>query len=128
MTNELVTNQIEVNLNAHHALTDGSIAFLQERGIKPMAWSPLAGGSLVDENNAELTGVRKALKKMATEQGVGVDAVAVSWLLKHPATILPILGTNNLQRIATLSDALKVEMSREDWFVLYESALGCEVA
>ena len=128
MTNELVTNQIEVNLNTHHALTDGSIAFLQERGIKPMAWSPLAGGSLVDENNAELTGVRKALKKMATEQGVGVDAVAVSWLLKHPATILPILGTNNLQRIATLSDALKVEMSREDWFVLYESALGCEVA
>ena len=128
MTYQLVTNQIEVNLNTHHALTDGSIAFLQERGIKPMAWSPLAGGSLVDENNAELTGVRKALKKMATEQGVGVDAVAVSWLLKHPATILPILGTNNLQRIATLSDALKVEMSREDWFVLYESALGCEVA
>ena len=128
MTNELVTNQIEVNLNAHHALTDGSIAFLQERGIKPMAWSPLAGGSLVDENNVELTGVHKALKTMATEQGVGVDAVAVSWLLKHPAIILPILGTNNLQRIATLSDALKVEMSREDWFVLYESALGCEVA
>ena len=75
-----------------------------------------------------MAGVRKALKKMAVEQGVGADAVAVSWLLKHPATILPILGTNNLQRIETLSDALKVEMSREDWFILYESALGCEVA
>ncbi len=128
MTQQLVTNQIELNLNAHDALTDGSVAFLQERGIKPMAWSPLAGGSLVNENNDEMAGVRKALKKMAVEQGVGADAVAVSWLLKHPATILPILGTNNLQRIETLSDALKVEMSREDWFILYESALGCEVA
>ena len=54
--------------------------------------------------------------------------MAVAWLLKHPATILPILGTNNMQRINALSDAMKVTLSREDWFVLYQAALGCEVA
>lgn len=49
-------------------------------------------------------------------------------LLHHPATILPILGTNNLKRIETISDALKVKLDRQNWFELYEAALGDEVA
>ncbi len=126
MSEKLVTNQIEINLNAHECFTDGSIAFLQQAGIKPMAWSPLAGGKLLADGG-DLTDVQRALKTIADKQGVGTDAVAVAWLLKHPATILPILGTNNLQRIHSLSDALKVEMSREDWYVLYQAALGGEV-
>ncbi|MEM9855315.1 MAG: aldo/keto reductase, partial [Pseudomonadota bacterium] len=42
----LITNQIEMSLLHHAPFTDGDVAFLQERGIKPMAWSPLAGGAL----------------------------------------------------------------------------------
>jgi predicted oxidoreductase len=52
----------------------------------------------------------------------------VAFLLAHPAGILPVLGTNNLSRIATISDALKVRLDRQDWFELYEAALGREVA
>jgi len=128
MTEKLVTNQIEISLNACESFSDGSIAFLQEAGVKPMAWSPLAGGSLIPQDGSTLTGVQLALKSMAADHRVSVDAMAVAWLLKHPATILPILGTNNMQRINALSDAMKVTLSREDWFVLYQAALGCEVA
>ena len=46
---------------------------------------------------------------------------------RHPANILPVLGTNNLDRIKTISDALKVQLDRETWFLLYEAALGTEV-
>ncbi len=127
MNEKLVTNQIEINLAAHESLTNGSIAFLQEAAIKPMAWSPLAGGSLVVQGSGGPTAVQQALAAMGSAQGVGADAVAVAWLLKHPATILPVVGTNNLQRIAALSDAFKVQMSREDWYVLYQAALGGEV-
>ena len=59
--------------------------------------------------------------------GVDTGAVAVAWLLAHPANIMPVMGTNNLNRIKGLSDALKVTMDRQTWFELYTAALGNEV-
>jgi predicted oxidoreductase len=47
--------------------------------------------------------------------------------LRHPARILPVMGTNSLGRIAGLSDALKVSLDREDWFEIYSATLGTEV-
>jgi len=57
----------------------------------------------------------------------GDVAVAVAWLLAHPARIMPVLGTNSLARIAKIADAAKVEMTRPMWFDLYTAALGNEV-
>ncbi|MEL6594990.1 MAG: aldo/keto reductase, partial [Pseudomonadota bacterium] len=54
-------------------------------------------------------------------------AVAVAWLLAHPANIMPVMGTNTISRIKSFSDAFKVEMDRETWFGLYTHALGHEV-
>ena len=68
------------------------------------------------------------LDAIANAAGVDRAAVAVAFLLYHPARILPVLGTNNLQRIAAIGDALKVQLDRESWFELYEAALGQEVA
>ena len=51
----------------------------------------------------------------------------MAWLLAHPARILPVLGTNNLDRIGRIGDAAKVTMDRETWFDLYTHALGHEV-
>ncbi|SIT14119.1 Predicted oxidoreductase [Roseivivax lentus] len=124
MKTPLVTNQIELSLLAHHGFTNGDVAFLQERGIAPMAWSPLGGGSLFAESSARL---RKALEAIAKAQGVDAAAVAVAWLLRHPSGILPVMGTNNIERIASLGDAEKVELDRETWFELYTLALGHEV-
>ncbi|MEL6548882.1 MAG: aldo/keto reductase [Pseudomonadota bacterium] len=118
----LVTNQIEISLLHHAPFTNGDVAYLQERGVPPMAWSPLAGGDLF-RNAAVMT----ALGKIAQAQGVDETAVAVAWLLAHPARIMPVMGTNNLARIAGFSDALKVEMDRQTWFELYTAALGHEV-
>lgn len=124
MENQLVTNQIEVSLLAHDALTNGDLAYLQERNIAPMAWSPLSGGALFAPENAELL---KLLSDIGAQFGVDATAVAIAWILAHPAKIMPVLGTNNLDRIHAMSDALKVEMSRELWFTLYTEALGDEV-
>lgn len=124
METDLATNQIEISLNALDCLTNGDLAFLQENEIPPMAWSPLGGGHLLADSNAPL---REALHRIAQEQAVEWSAVAVAWLLRHPARILPVLGTNSLDRIARISDALTVEMDRQTWFALYTHALGHEV-
>ncbi|MEM1341188.1 MAG: aldo/keto reductase [Pseudomonadota bacterium] len=125
METPLVTNQIELSVMCHAPLVNGDVAYLQEKGLRPMAWSPLAGGAIFGAQGAA---IRKALEGIANAQGVGVDAVAVAWLLKHPSGILPVLGTNNLDRIARIGDAAKVELSRQDWFEIYTAALGREVA
>ena len=74
------------------------------------------------------TKTSELLDAIAAENGVDRAAVAVAWVLAHPAKILPVMGTNNLQRIAGISDALKVKMDRQTWYKLYTAALGREVA
>jgi predicted oxidoreductase len=125
MENNLVTNQIEMSLLATDTFVNGDLAYLQERMVPPMAWSPLGGGRLMDGSKPELLA---ALKRIGVEHGVDETAVAVAWLLRHPATILPVMGTNSLDRIARIADATKVDMDRQTWFELYTLAIGREVA
>lgn len=128
MQAKLQTNQVELSLLATDAFTNGDLAFMQQHHIAPMAWSPLAGGRLFDVNaDAQVAALRDRLLALAEEQSVGIDAIAVAWLLKHPSGILPVLGTNSLERIAKLSDAFKVTLDRETWFELYTLACGEEV-
>jgi len=124
MSSPLVTNQIELSLLAHEGFTNGDVAYLQERKVAPMAWSPLGGGSIFSQKNKVLLNELKAIGEVS---GVDETAVAVAWLLAHPAKIMPVMGTNSLARIGKISDALKVKMDRETWFELYSIALGSEV-
>jgi predicted oxidoreductase len=125
MSTPLATNQIELSLGCLAPLTNGDVAFLHEKRKPVMAWSPLAGGSLMAEARPGLT---QMLRKLGADSGTDAAAVAVAWLLAHPAQVLPVMGTNTLARIATLGDAFKVDMDRATWFALYEAALGHEVA
>lgn len=123
MENDLVANQIEISLSCFDAFTNGDLAFLQENEIAPMAWSPLGGGGLMSGEGA----VQAVLSRIAHETGADAAAVATAWLLAHPSGILPVMGTNNINRIKALGDALKVPMDRETWFELYTAAVGHEV-
>ena len=125
MDTPLATNQIEMSVLHHVPFTNGDVAFHQRQGHPLMAWSPLAGGTLFGPEGAP---VRAVLERIGAEYGVGPDAVAVAWLLRHPARVLPVMGTNNLNRVKGLSDALKVDLSRVDWYEIYTAALGHEVA
>lgn len=123
MNSQLVTNQIEISLAEISPFSNGDLAFHQQYGHAMMAWSPLGGGSLMTESGK----VANVLDAIAERSGTDRGAVAVAFLLHHPATILPVLGTNNLERISAISDALKVKLDRETWYELYEAALGNEV-
>ncbi len=123
MKTKMVTNQIEISLSEISPFTNGDLAFHQQYGHHLMAWSPLGGGSLMSGDSA----VGAVANEVAAAFGVDRAAVAVAFLLAHPSGILPVLGTNNLERIKRISDAMKVNLDRETWYRLYEAALGHEV-
>ncbi len=124
MKTRLATNQIELSLAAHEGFSNGDLAFHQQHGQPIMAWSPLGGGSLMDDGGR----VYGELTKIAHASGTDIAAVAVAWLLAHPANIVPVMGTNNIKRIKALSQAFSVDMDRQTWFALLTAALGHEVA
>ena len=125
MKNQLVTNQIEISILAHESFVNGDVAFHQRIGTPLMAWSPLAGGALFSGDHPE---VMNALSKVASENNVDETAVAIAWLLAHPSRILPVLGTNSLERIKGMSAALDVKMDRQTWYEIYTASLGRDVA
>lgn len=123
METPLVTNQIELSVTAHQGFTNGDVAFHQQHAHPIMAWSPLGGGSLMTQDSP----ARAILETVAARHGSDAASVAVAWLLAHPATILPVMGTNSLDRIARLSAACDLTIDRETWFEIYTAALGHEV-
>jgi predicted oxidoreductase len=93
-----------------------------------MAWSPLGGGnifaSLDDERNIRITAVAQFL---AEAYNAGPDQVLLSWLIRHPSGIYPVLGTSKLERIKAALDATRIILEREEWFLLWRASTGYEV-
>jgi predicted oxidoreductase len=130
MKHRLQTNQIELGLLNTVPFVDGQLAYAQTQRMPLMAWSPLGGGRLHTEATKSGTSAARLaprLAQLAQAHGVDESAVAIAWLLHHPIGVMPVMGSNRLDRIAQFSDATKVPMDRQTWFELYELANGHEV-
>lgn len=130
MKHRLQTNQIELGLLNTVPFVDGQLAYAQTQRMPLMAWSPLGGGRLHTEATKPGTSAARLaprLTQLAEAHGVDESAVAIAWLMHHPIGVMPVMGSNRLDRIAQFSDATKVPMDRQTWFELYELANGHEV-
>ncbi|MBY6035170.1 aldo/keto reductase [Fictibacillus nanhaiensis] len=124
----LVTNQIELSVLNEQPFLDGTVNYLQKENVCPMAWSPLAGGKLFKGEDQKSLRVKKALKEVAKEVGASsIDEVAYAWLLAHPAGIMPIVGSGQMNRIQSAIHATKIQLSREQWFYILQESMGKEV-
>ncbi len=126
MKQRLVTNQIEASLLHLAPFVDGQVAHAQRTGMPLMAWSPLAGGALFGDGAAARR-LAPLLDAKAHQHGVDATAVAIAWLLHHPARFVPVLGTNHEARIAAIGEATNVRFDTQGWYELYEAGLGREV-
>ncbi|KOO46175.1 aldo/keto reductase [Priestia koreensis] len=125
----LVTNQIEISVTHLEEFHNGSIDKCLEKRIAPMAWSPLAGGRIFSGDDEKSTRVRQTLEKIAGEVGAAsIDQVMYAWLLRHPANIMPIVGSGKIERVKSAVEALNINLTREQWFDIWTSSLGHEVA
>ena len=125
---KLVTNQVEISPYCLEHFENGNIdLFLKER-IAPMAWSPLAWGKLINPRDEKGFRLNKALTEVAMELNVDkIDPVIYSWLLNHPASIIPIVGTGKIERLRYAVDALDITMSLEQWYKIYNTSTGIEL-
>lgn len=124
----LITNQIEMSVLHVDPLFDGSLDQCQKLRICPMIWSPLAGGSIFKAEDPVSSRTRKAIEDVAHELKANIDQVAFAWLLRHPAKLLPIIGTNDPNRLKSAAESVNLDMSRQQWFKILEAFNGQECA
>lgn len=118
----IAVNQIEFSLTQNEAMFNGSLDQMLQKKIKPMSWSPL--GNVFKTENKQTEKIKIALQKMAEKYNVSEDTILLSWILKHPANISPVIGTTNKERIKNANNALAIEIELEDWFMLLEVSQG----
>lgn len=122
---QLLTNQIELSVAALEHFENNNLDYLQAKRIKPMAWSPLAGGSLFNPKTKKEQRLRQILQEIAAENGIdSIDKVMYRWLLMHPAGIMPIVGSGNIKRLKTAVESQNVTLTLEQWFQIYIASQG----
>lgn len=124
----LVTNQIEISPLHLAPFDNGSLDFLMERRVKPMAWSPLAGGQLLTNQSEQSKRTAEALLAIGKTKGENrLDVLAYAWLLAHPSHIIPVIGSGNIERCKHALSALDVTLSEEEWLQVYIASQGFDI-
>ncbi len=116
----LVTNQIEISLSRIDPLFNGDLDTLMEFKASAMAWSPLGGGKLMLEE--------RDLFGKAAKYNASYNQLSIAWLLKHPSTIFPVIGTTKPERIIECAKSTDLVLDRQDWFEMLKWVMGREVA
>ena len=138
---DLIINQVQLSLEQSQLIDqalymnnkttefsinrDGNVLdYCRLKDITIQAWSPLQfgmfGGSFID--NPDFPELNKALAEIADREGVSKAAVAIAWILRHPAKMQAIIGSMNPEHIKDACDAVKVSLSHHDWYALYLAA------
>jgi predicted oxidoreductase len=122
----LVSTQPEFSCAELSAMRDGTLDLCIETGITPLAWSPLAGGRVISGEglNAALIAV---LDEIAEREKVSRAAVAVAFVLAHPADVVAIVGTQDLQHLAEITMATSVHLTRADAYRIVEASDGVKL-
>lgn len=121
---KLVSTQPEISPLRIDCFENGELDQALIHGLTPLAWSPLGGGRLAKPETSRDKAVAAALDKVAGEQGVSRSVAAYSWLMAHPAGIVPIIGSQQSERIAEGAQARTVKWTREDWYAVLVAARG----
>ena len=102
---------------------EGTIEYCRLHNITIQAWTPLAAGSFtrdrVDAGHEEMAAL---VERYAAEKNVSPEAIMIAWLLRHPAGIQPVIGTRTPGRIKAASQGARIQLTREEWYALYNSA------
>ena len=131
----LIVNQVQISLAHLERLEDGTLDQCLADRITPMAWSPLHAGQLADvmpidlraEDHVVRIALRETQERIARERGTSRMVIALAWLLKHPAGIIPIVGSTRSDRIKEAAQAADLELTREEWYQLLEAARGARL-
>jgi predicted oxidoreductase len=123
---EVSYNQVQFSATHFEPMVDGSLDYMQTHNIRPLSWNPL--GTVFREDTKKTRRLKKLLSTLVEKYHLGSDTLLLSWILKHPAKVIPIAGTVNIARIQSLMKAVELEMDKEDWFAIWTESMGDDVA
>jgi predicted oxidoreductase len=122
----LIDSGLHVNTASENAvMRAGSVLeFCRVEDIIIQVWSPLQYGAIhgVYLDNPDYPALNAEIGRLAEQYGVSNTAIALAWILRHPATPQVITGTVNAKRIPALLEAMTVELTRPEWYGLYRTA------
>jgi predicted oxidoreductase len=146
VTQPLVANQIQFGLMHPHLIVEGieadragqsritheytgvagTLDYCRLHDIQIQAWSPLRGDLLkpATDSKPEVKQTAKLLGELAAKKGTAPAAIALAWLLRHPAGIVPIVGPTNPEHLTEDCAADQVFLSREEWYTLLAACTG----
>lgn len=145
VTHPIVANQLELNLLHHHLISDGILVnqtgytdakseglvdYCRINNIMIQAWSPVAGGKLFNPSAdapENIQATARLITELAQAHQTTPEAIALAWLLRHPAQIQPIIGTMNPDRLVDSCKADTVDLSRIEWYRLLAAVRGKSV-
>ncbi|SHM83082.1 aldo/keto reductase [Flavobacterium xinjiangense] len=122
---EISYNQIQFSATNFEPMIDGSFDYMQMHKIRPMSWNPL--GCVFREDIPQTHRLKKLLATLVSKYHLGSDTILLSWVLKHPAKVIPIAGTVNVARIQSLMKAVELKLEKEDWFAIWSESMGKNV-
>ncbi len=122
----LVDAGISVNQAKPSVGCEGIVDYCRLHNIQIQAWSPMANGRATGTwtDGKPADELARVVAEFAQKKNVPPDAIALAWVLRHPAGILPIIGSMKPDRIAAASKADGVELTHGDWYRLYQAARG----
>lgn len=123
----LVTNQIEISPVQLNPFLNGVIDACFQLKIRPMAWTPYGGGYIFNSEEERANRIRQVIYELARERNATFEEILLAWLIEHPVGMIPIIGTNQVERIQIIKDYRKVQISRPDWFRIWAASTGEEL-
>ncbi|GMQ64397.1 aldo/keto reductase [Vallitalea maricola] len=122
----IIDSGLNVNMKIDPSINrDGSVLeFCRLNDITIQAWSPFQYGffSGVFLDNDKFPELNNKINEIAEIKKVSNTAIAIAWILRHPAKIQPIVGTTNLKRLKDICKASDVNLSRQEWYEIYRAA------
>ncbi len=122
----LVDEGVNVNIHSAHATQQSGdvLSYCRYNDVTIQAWSPFQHGMfegpfMLSDKYEKLN---ETIAEIAKAKGVAPAAIAVAWILRHPAKIQTILGSMNVERIAEMCAGGDVELTRQEWYKIYLSA------
>lgn len=120
----LVAHQIELSVLQMKALADGTLDQCLDLGVRPMVWSPLAGGRLFTDAGPQAQRLRAEMEAMASRLEVSLTTLAYAWIMRHPSKPHPITGTRRVEGLREACAALNLRLDAQDWYALWQASMG----
>ena len=126
----LASTQPEFSAWCQSPITDGTLDWASETGAATLAWSPLAGGHLATglapdpASEVRFKAVLAVIDRLAETHNTSRTSIALAFTLRHPANVIPIIGTQREDRIRDAASAVEIALSRRDWYDVVEAFRG----